>query len=275
MIKLTGRDRHNLMLGTLRMNSRPFILICMFGLFLVPTISHVAIAQDQSEVPSADSALPNSEPAKPNALKVEDFDSSIAETLLTKLSPEHMKSLGQMLDSDWKQRPEWGDMLVALLRGEPMRLGMGWWKPSDKRYAWDWLRKRYDADESDSIVSSELPEDLQGRQQLFERLDRDGDNHLTAADFDWANQPPPTPGAMMANALFQQWDFDSNGRITPDELQSFLQSADREKSGFLTPEDLVRHLEDPESPAEKSAEFRPKAADFVKMLFRGDRKSVV
>ena len=77
--------------------------------------------------------------------------------LLSQLSPEHLKSFAQMLEQDWKDRPEWGDMALAIMKGEPMRPGGGWWRASGKRYDWEWLRAKCDANGDGDVAREELP----------------------------------------------------------------------------------------------------------------------
>lgn len=203
---------------------------------------------------------------------------ALTKELLSHLSPEHMKSLGQMLEQDWKDRPEWGEMAVAILKNDFMRPGTGWWKPSSKRYDWKWLSERCDANEDGKIERDELPSDLAKADQLFERLDRDNDGKLTLADFeDSETAGPAAMKDMLSNQLFRRLDKDSNGRVTMDELAEFFRSGDKEQLDFLTPEDLRFAIDEP--PAKKreappdddpaSAGPNTPAAAF-RMFLRGD-----
>jgi hypothetical protein len=169
--------------------------------------------------------------------EVPSSEQAAAAALLGRLSPEHMKSLGTMLDEDWKNRPEWGDMAVAIMKGDYMRPNVGWWKPGAKRYDWPWLRERYDANKDDKVIRDEFPNDLLQADKQFERLDRDRDGQLAAADFDYSESLADKM-ASMSNQLFNRIDKDSNGQITLDEMATFFLVADKEELGFLTPEDL-------------------------------------
>jgi hypothetical protein len=206
---------------------------------------------------------------------------ALAAALLGSLSPEHMKSLGQMLDEDWKDRPEWGDMAVAILKNDFMRPGAGWWKLGTKRYDWGWLRERFDKNADGKIDRDEFPSDLENAIQLFERLDRDGDGQLMAADFDYAESPTMNMAAMknkMSNQLFYRLDKDSNGRITLEELAEFFAYGDKEALGFLTPEDLRFAIDDPPlkkpagddtaAPRNSAGPSSPAAA--LRMFLRGE-----
>ncbi|MFM2095576.1 MAG: hypothetical protein RIS70_2700, partial [Planctomycetota bacterium] len=55
-------------------------------------------------------------------------------SVITKLSPQSMRKLGSLLEEDWKAPPEWGQEAIAILKGDGMRPGVGWWKAPEKRY---------------------------------------------------------------------------------------------------------------------------------------------
>jgi hypothetical protein len=164
-----------------------------------------------------------------------------------------MKSLGEMLEKDWKSRPEWGDMAIAILKNDFMRTGAGWWKHGVKRYDWSWLSVRFDDNKDGTVERSEFPAEVARADQLFERLDRDSDGKLTSADFDYSESAVPAfmniaaMKNMMSNQLFSRLDQDSNGRVTFEELAEFFRYADKESLDFLTPEDLRFAIDDPPS----------------------------
>ncbi len=175
---------------------------------------------------------------------------TLTKELLGHLSPEHMKSLGEMLEQDWKERPEWGDMAIAILKNDFMRPGSGWWKASSKRHDWNWLSERFDANRDNKIERAEFSSELPKPDQLFERLDRDGDKQLTATDFDSSDSSGMNMAAMkerMAGQLFNRLDKDSNGRVTMQELAEFFRDGDKEGLEFLTPDDLRFAMDPPPS----------------------------
>ena len=208
---------------------------------------------------------------------------ALATALLGSLSAEHMKSLGEMLEQDWQERPEWGDMALAILKNDFMKPGSGWWKPSAQRFDWKWLSERLDANKDGQVEREEFPNELPKADQLFERLDRDGDGKLTAADFDHSESAAPGPMNMaamkdrMSKQLFSRLDKDSNGRVTMQELAEFFRHGDKEELEFLTPEDLRSAIDEP--PLKKPASpvnDNPAAAGpstpaaAMRMFLRGD-----
>lgn len=198
-------------------------------------------------------------------------EAAFAKILFGNLTAEHMKSLGEMLEKDWKDRPEWGEMAVAILKDDFMRPGTGWWKPSAKRYDWKWLSEHFDANKDGKIEREELPKDIAKADQLFARLDRDGDDELAPVDFE--DSDPMKSQA--SNRLFDKFDFDSNGRVTQQEIAEFFRRADKDKSEFLTPDDWWLAIEPPskrrtsgDADAPAMGPSSPSAA--LRMLMRGE-----
>ena len=240
-------------------------------------------SDETPKVDASTSASPEPQSSSPKSeAPVTEF--ALTKELLGNLSPEHMKSLGQMLEQDWKDRPEWGEMAVAILKDDFMRPGAGWWKPSAKRYDWNWLSEHLDANKDGQVERDELPGDVAKADQLFERLDRDGDGKVMPADFDYTDPNPatmfmnvPAMRNMMTNQLFGRLDKDSNGRVTMEELAEFFRYGDKEELEFLTPEDLRFAMDPPPSkkPASEPDNSPPSVdpstpAAALKMFLRGD-----
>lgn len=176
--------------------------------------------------------------------------------ILERLSIDNQRALAKMIESDWKDRPEWAEMAMAVLRGQEMQPGMGWWKPAEKKYTWVWLRRRLDKNGDNQIDLEEFPQDGALAERLFDRLDRDLDGVLTPSDFELGFLSGMNMAAMksrMIDILVGRLDVDSNGQVSAEEMLKLFQRADREQMGFVTSEDLLAALDAGES------RFRPAA----------------
>ena len=78
--------------------------------------------------------------------------------------------------------------------------GTGWFHPGETRYGWEWLAARHGLRTDQSIPRSAF----RGPPEFFERLDRNRDGVLSAADFDWPVDmtaiPPATASGSPARA---------------------------------------------------------------------------
>ena len=128
---------------------------------------------------------------------------------------------------------EFVEMLSAIVTGEEIGPGAGWFHPSQSLYSWKSLAERMDADHDGAIT----PEEFTGPRELFDRLDRDGDGRLTAADFDWSEASPYWRQAGMAKQLLRRADADKDGKLSEKEWQSLFQQAAKGKDK-LTADDL-------------------------------------
>ena len=168
------------------------------------------------------------------------------------------------LDESWPDRPEWVDMLTAILQDEPMGPTYGWFRTAvvQTRFTWETTRKRYDRDGDGRIARAEFP----GDDADFARLDRDHDRSLTGADFDFlASALAPSPGAM----VFSRLDRDGSGKVTRDELDGFFRNSDSGGLGFLSLSDLQEAFMPPPAMVRPSpGAGRPSKATLVRGLFR-------
>jgi hypothetical protein len=177
------------------------------------------------------------------------------------------------LDVKWLDPVRYGNLLgelvadlrppefVEYLYWNATGKGSGWFHPGASRYGWRWLAARYDADGDGRITRKEF----KGPGEWFDRLDRDRDGVLTAADFDWpvdrAEAPsgvPVRPGSgpgampdremlferfqqMMSAQLFQKMDAGGKGRISREDWNALFTRAAKGKD-HLTAEDLREAL---------------------------------
>jgi hypothetical protein len=131
-----------------------------------------------------------------------------------------------MIAGEPKQRPktkepdEWNRMLLAILRGD-MGPSDGWFAPSDTRYGWKWVQEHLDPTKRGGVPlrNSGLPE------AWFDRLDRDGDGMLTAADFDWSDTSLLAQKTMMARMFLMRGDQDQNSKLSLEEWIALFERA--------------------------------------------------
>ena len=131
------------------------------------------------------------------------------------------KSDAETLAEAWPDRPEWLDMYTDILQGSQLGPRDGWFRRAvaQIRFTWDTTKKAYDRDANGTISRSEFP----GSDADFARLDRNGDQALTAEDFNFNNpQQGPAPGSL----LFQRLDGDANGKVTREEFDALFKQLD-------------------------------------------------
>lgn len=243
------------------------------GLAVVAAWLPAALAAQEESPPSEDSPAPAEVPAKddsPPAAAPAAMTPPTLAAVVEQLSVESRRKFADLLAADWKNRPDWADMLIALLKGGGMAPGAGWFKPSEKKYDWNWLAERFDADSDGKITPEELGVKEPGSDQFFARLDRDEDGSLEASDFDYVGRPQPTPPLMMSQYLAALFDTDSNGRITPEELAAFLKRADTDKTGFITSEDLYSEFTRRFADRDSGGSDMPRPERMLPMFFKGE-----
>ncbi len=128
---------------------------------------------------------------------------------------------------------EFVQMLSAIVNGEEIGPGAGWFHPSQSLYSWKQFAERMDVNHDGAIT----PEEFIGPRELFDRLDRDGDGRLTAADFDWSDESPYWRQAGMAKQLLRRADANKDGKLSEEEWQSLFRQAAKGKDK-LTTDDL-------------------------------------
>ncbi|MCG8651671.1 MAG: EF-hand domain-containing protein [Pirellulales bacterium] len=196
-----------------------------------------------------------------------------AQNSASTMPPVLTTRLGQLMERDWEQRPPWADMAVAILKGEPIGSGQGWFTGSESRYDWDWLAANFpDAVADQRIGLEELaPLDQAG----FERLDRDRDKWITQADFEFTKNPYLEDESPVSD-IFSRLDDDSNGRLTMDELERWFKRSAQE-SEFLSFEDLKIALGYGAAPPKRRGSAGPRRDPrwrMMELLLRGEMGSL-
>jgi hypothetical protein len=148
---------------------------------------------------------------------------------------------------------------TILTRGADMGPNDGWFHPSQTRYGWKWLAARYNKNGDGKITEDEFA----GPPELFERLDRDHDGKITAADFDWTERSPYVRQLMQASGMLRALGSDNGGKITPEEWERTFRRLSKGK-GFITPEDLRDLMSPP--PPEPSRGAPPAEPDKLVLL---------
>lgn len=185
-------------------------------------------------------------------------------TASAKISPELEAKAKKLIDADPKS--EAAMMATAILKGSQLGPGEGWFKsPAQKKYDWKWLAKLHGVAEDKSID----PKKFKGSAELFDLLDRDGDEELTAADFDWSPNAQFVRQMQMAAALFRPADRNGDGWLAADEWNAVFKRADKPTLS----QEGVRKLLFPKPPkkSKDSAENDGPTPDvLIKGLFAGE-----
>lgn len=189
------------------------------------------------------------------------------------LTVKNARKFADLIERDWKQRPEWADMLLLILDGKPMKANAGWFKPSEIRLGWKWLAEHFDTNRDQKITRDE------GRAfaKVFSAIDRDGNGWITAIDFDWKDISHVGP-SKPSEAIFFMLDRDSNGRVDQREIMQMMAALDRDQKGFLTPDEFSKGFEAIDNPP-KPDKTPPKSNDedpnrMLNMLFQGELGSL-
>ena len=179
----------------------------------------------------------------------------LATTLWAEEPPQAMPAelatrLGDLIDRDWDDRPPWADMAVAVLKGEAIGSGKGWFTGSERRHDWDWLEQTFAEAAADQQIRRNEIQLLSKTD--FERIDTNQDGKITAADFRFVKNPLLEDDSPVGS-IFTRLDHDSNGRLTKQEFERWF---DRSADGadFLSVEDLKQALGMRPKRTRKSAE---------------------
>jgi Ca2+-binding EF-hand superfamily protein len=197
-----------------------------------------------SAVPVVADEKPDSPPQEPKSAP------SVNEAPLSPEAQQVADDLTARLPADSEARA----MLDHILSGSRLGPGEGWFAlaQAQTRFGWEYVQKVYDVDSDERITADEFA----GTKTDFARLDRDGDNALTAEDFDWSEDSlSPSPGLM----LFFQADRDANGKITREEFADLFESLDTTSQGFLSLDELRDQFQPPSE--EASAQQRARRPD--------------
>lgn len=136
-----------------------------------------------------------------------------------------------------ERAPEWAIKLNEIAFGDPMKGGTSPMSISKTRYGWGWLAKQQGIPENGTLTRATF----RGSGESFDRLDRDGDGELRAADFDWSSGSDYIRQQATATALFNRVNGDGNGTISGAEWQAMFDKV-AGPSGAVTAEDLRKAL---------------------------------
>jgi hypothetical protein len=128
--------------------------------------------------------------------------------------------------------------IIDIATGDPLKGGPS--SPlavSKSRYGWKWLADRHGIQPGASLDRKRF----RGPGPVFERLDRNGDGVLDAADFDWSPRSSFVQQQALATALLNRMDGDGDGTVSAQEWQGMFKqlAGTRER---LTSEDIRRAL---------------------------------
>lgn len=170
----------------------------------------------------------------------------------------------------WLCQREFVEMMLAVLGGSNMGPGEGWFHGCQSRFSWKWLADRCGIEPDGKITK----EQWKGPADLFERLDRNGNGFITAADFDWSERSPFVRQAMEAARLFYKFDQNSNGRVSRREWDNLFNKLAKGKD-YFTPEDLRELFKTPSRPPKDKKHKgpppgMPTPGTFLKGLLTGE-----
>lgn len=152
-------------------------------------------------------------------------------------------------------------MLEDILKGSNLGSEDGWFPlaKSQSRFDWEYVREKYDANDDLEVSMTEFS----GSEDDFNRLDRNGDQSIAEADFDWSKHSlTPTPGFIM----FFMADRDGNGKVTQEEFAALFEMLRGKESGFLAIDDLSDQFIPTQSTSSEKRVDRPSRSTLVEGL---------
>lgn len=185
-----------------------------------------------------------------------------------KLTPKNADVFARLLERDWKEKPEWAEMLGILLKGQPIGANTGWFKSSESRISWDWLQKQFDKNGDEKVSKSEASI----FEKVFDAIDKNSDGGITKVDFNWDDVSHVNP-QKPSEKIFYSLDRDSNGRIDQNEMAQLMKAIDNGNKGFLTPDDFAGAFAEFDNPQEKRPTQTQRRADpnaMLNMFFNGE-----
>lgn len=185
-----------------------------------------------------------------------------------KLTPKNADVFAELLERDWKEKPEWAEMLGTLLKGQPIGANTGWFKSSESRIGWDWLQKQFDKNGDEKVSQSEATT----FKKVFGAIDRNSDGGITKVDFNWDDVSHVNP-QKPSEKIFYSLDRDSNGRIDQNEMAQLMKAIDNDNKGYLTPDDFAGAFAEFDNPSKKRPAQTQRRADpnaMLNMFFNGE-----
>jgi thiol-disulfide isomerase/thioredoxin len=127
---------------------------------------------------------------------------------------EKCQQIAERLESHYStdMMPEAISMLSSILKGGDMGMGEGWFKPAAKKHDWNWMMARFELEEAESVIPSDIKDQL-----LFRRLDRNGDRLIDANDLDWSSESQWVREAGILSIVHRMSDENRDSSVTPAE----------------------------------------------------------
>lgn len=188
-----------------------------------------------------------------------------------RLSGKSAEKFAELLQRDWKQKPEWAEMLAEILQGKQMGPNAGWFKSSEKVLGWDWMSQNFDTNQDGKVTRREGD----SFDRVFDAIDKNRDGKISPEDFNWDDVSHVGP-TKPSEAMFLMLDRDSNGRVDQKEIMQLMANLDEDKKGYLTPDEFANGFgvfdDNPFDKEKKQQKVGPKQDPnrMMNMLFNGE-----